>query len=238
MKKNEICGILKRSLLSLVVLLGIFGILILLLRAFGIDGIAREDIQAFVSRFGVLGPLVFTLISFLQVTFIPIPSTVTVLAGSYLFGALPSFFYSYLGIILGSLFAFFLGKRLGRPFAVWVAGSEDRLDGWIAKLRGREHALAWIVFFCPFLPDDTICAVVGLFKISYTEFLAMQLVTRATTIGATLLFMSGEIIPFEGGWLVLLAVVAVLFVLLSVFSLIYYERLADLFNRMFQRTKK
>ncbi len=38
----------------------------------------------------------------------------------------------------------------------------------------------------------------------------MQIITRATSIGATLLFMSGEIIPFHGWGLIVLGIIAVI----------------------------
>ena len=133
--------------------------------------------------------------------------------------------------------AFELGRGLGRPFAAWVAGDAATLDSWINKLRGREHALLWIMFFCPFFPDDLLSTVAGLFRISRIEFLLMQLITRATSIGTTLVLMSGEIIPYEGWGLILLGVIAVVFAAASVLSLIYYERLSAFLNRIIDRIK-
>ena len=81
------------------------------------------------------------------------------------------------------------------------------------------------MFFCPFFPDDLLCTVAGLVKISRLEFLFMQLITRTTSIGSTLLFMSGEVIPYEGFGLVIIIVGAILFAAVSVLSLVYFERI-------------
>lgn len=229
---------IKRAIISILICGGILGLLYLVLHLFGVTSLGREDIQSFLESTGVLAPLVFILISFLQVTFIPIPSTVTVLAGAYLFGAWQSFFLSYIGIVLGAILAFELGRGIGRPFAIWVAGSEEELDGWVAKLGGREHALLWLMFFFPLFPDDTLCTIAGLFKISRLEFLLMQLITRTTSIGTTLLVMSGEVIPYEGWGLVLIAVAVILCLIISVLSLVYYEKITDFMKSLADRIKR
>jgi len=223
--RKEKIDIIKRAVVCVATCAAVIGGAYLVLRMLGLTDITREEIQDIVSGTGAWAPLAFILVSFLQVTFVPIPSTVTVLAGAYLFDALPSFFYSYIGICLGAIVAFELGRGIGRPFARWVAGSEQTLDAWVAKLKGRERPLLWIMFFCPFFPDDLLCTVAGLFKISRIEFLLMQLITRTTSIGATLLFMSGEVIPYEGFGLVIIIVGAILFAAVSVLSLIYFERI-------------
>ncbi len=234
---NNKHDVIKRAIISILICVLVIGLLYAVLHLLGITSLTREDIQGFVESTGVLAPLAFILISFLQVTFIPIPSTVTVLAGAYLFGALPSFFLSYIGINLGAVVAFELGRGIGRPFAIWVAGSEAELDGWIAKLRGREHALLWLMFLFPLFPDDTLCTIAGLFRISRLEFLLMQLITRTTSIGATLFLMSGEVIPYEGWGLVLIALAVVLCVIISVLALVYYERITDFMRSLADRLK-
>ncbi len=238
MNKSDKKAVLLRVAVSLVLLALLFLIVYFILRIFGIQNITKENIEKFVGKFGAWAPIIFIFISFLQVTFIPIPSTVTVLAGSYLFGAVPSFFYSFIGITLGAFVAFILGRVIGRRFVAWVVGGEERLDMWQRKLVGREHALLWIMFFAPLFPDDALCAVAGLVKISYLEFAAMQFITRTISIGSTLFLMSGEIIPYHGWGLALIIVIGVLFTALSVLSLIYYEKVADFINKITLKIRK
>ena len=63
--------------------------------ASGRDDISKEEIRDIVKQSGIWAPLVYILVSFLQVTFVPLPGAVTILAGSYLFGFWASFLYSY-----------------------------------------------------------------------------------------------------------------------------------------------
>lgn len=64
-----------------------------------------ETMQQFVNRFGMIGALIFVLIQIVQVVFPIIPGGISCLAGVLLFGAVPGFFYNYIGICVGSCIA-------------------------------------------------------------------------------------------------------------------------------------
>ena len=97
------------------------------------------------------------------------------------------------------------------------------------------------MFFLPFFPDDILCTVAGLLPISYMGFLIMQIITRATSIGFTLLFMSGEVIPYEGWGLAVLAIVAVICITAFILSMKYSEKINDFFvekmSKLFKKDK-
>lgn len=242
MQKREMRGVLLRSLLSVIcigaLLLGIF----LLMRRLGWTELTREELQTFIASAGAVAPLCYMLISFLQVTLIPVPGAVTILAGNYLFGTVAAFFYSYVAILAGSMQAYFLGRWLGRPFVNWIAGGKEKADRWLKRLRGRESILLFFMFLFPFFPDDLLCAVAGILPITAGAFLLMQLITRATSIGATLLFMSGEVIPFSGWGIPVLLAVAVLGIAAFLFCWRHAEgihaRMARLADRLLGRQQR
>ena len=134
--------------------------------------------------------------------------------------------------MLGALLAFALGRLIGRPYLVWVAGSKEEADKWIAKLKGRENVFLFFAFLLPLFPDDLLCSIAGMLPIKLSTFTIMQLITRTTSIGATLIFMSGEIIPYEGWGLVVIAVL--IFIALAAFflSMKYAEQLNELFENL------
>ena len=210
MQKSDKRGVLLRLLLSA---LGI-GVLMLaaflLMRRLGWTELTREELQSFIASTGAVAPLIYMLVSLLQVTLIPLPGAVTILAGNYLFGALEAFLYSYIAMLVGSMAAYCLGRAIGRPFVNWIAGGKEQADEWLKRLRGREAVLLFFMFLFPFFPDDLLCAVAGMLPITVGVFLVMQLITRATSIGATLLFMSGEVIPFSGWGIPVLVVLGIL----------------------------
>lgn len=224
-----------RLILTVVIIGALIGVSYLILYLLGWTNLTREELQEYVSSTGAIAPLVFILISFLQVTFVPIPGAITILAGNYVFGAGLSFLYSYIGMFLGGVFAFLLGRLIGRPFVNWVAGGADKVDKLLKKLKGRENILLFFMFLLPFFPDDILCSVAGVLPIGWFGFLAIQVVTRATSIGGTLLFMSGEVIPYHGWGLVVLCTVSVLAIVAFIVSLKYADKINSFFDKLLEK---
>ncbi len=220
-----------RLLFSLLVIVLILGAFYLVAYLLGWTKLSREELQAFLASNGALAPLIFIAMSFLQVTFIPIPSSVTIIVGSYMFGFWLSFLYSFIGIFAGSLFAFFLGKVCGRPFVNWAFGGKEEADSYIKRLKGKEKIVLFFMFLLPAFPDDALCTLAGILPITWFQFIAMQIITRVIGILGTLLFMSGEIIPYSGWGLALIIVVAVL----SIIAFIICFKYADKINGWFDR---
>ena len=202
-----------------------------LAKALGWTSLTRVELQEYLHCKGMLAPLIFIAITFLQVTLIPIPGSITILAGNYLFGLGWSFLYSYIGLILGSIVAFAMGRLVGRPFVNWIAGSSEKVEEWLKKLKGKEKILLFFMFFFPFFPDDLLCAVAGLLPISWIEFLIMQLITRATSVGGTLLFVSGEFIPYHGWGLFLIILIGIIFIFLFALSMKNANEINDMLSR-------
>ena len=63
----------------------------------------------------------------------------------------------------------------------------------------------------------------------------MQLITRVTAIGGTLLFMSGEVIPYEGWGLVFIVILVIIALLAFVLSMKYAVELNNMFERLVQK---
>lgn len=239
---KENLKIIWRLLLSVVIVGAFIGLVYLIMYLLGVHDLTKEELREYIASFGAIAPIVYVIISFLQVTFIPIPSTVTILAGNYVFGPWVSFLCSYVGCVLGSIVAFGLGRLIGRPFVNWVAGSPEKVDGWLKKLKGREKILLFFMFLLPFFPDDILCSVAGILPISWFGFIIIQLFTRITSIACTLIFMSGEIIPYEGWGLVVIILGCVICVIAFFLSLKYSVEINNWFervsNKLFKRKKK
>ena len=233
--------IIIRLLISALIIGGVIAVVLLILKLTGVTSLTQEQLQAYIKSSGATAPLIYILVSFLQVTFVPIPGAITIIAGSYVFGPWLSFIYSYIGMLLGAMFAFFLGRAIGKPFANWIVGSEKKVDEWISKLKGKQNVILFFMFFLPFFPDDILCSIAGLLPISYLGFFVMQVITRATSIGSTVVFMSGEIIPYEGWGLVVLGALAIICICAFILSMKYSEKINDFcierINRIFGRNK-
>lgn len=222
-KKKAIWGMVLRGLIIVILIAAVIGGLYLLFRHLGYTDLSKEQLRDMIEKTGVWGPLVFILVSFLQVTFVPIPGAVTILAGNLLFGPWLSALYSLIGMMLGAMLAFFLGRWMGRKFVNWVVGDKDKVEEYLNKMRGKEEVVLFFMFLLPLFPDDALCAIAGVTPMSWMVFFLMQLVTRPISIFGTILFMSGEVIPYEGWGLVVLALVGVASIVAFIFAYKYSD---------------
>lgn len=144
---------------------------------------SSEEIAAYISG-NPYGIALFILISFLQVTFIPIPSTITTVTGTLVFGTWVGMIYSLIGQISGSMFAFFLGRKFGSKLAKWIAGDE-MFEKYNKFVKGRDKVILGYMLLFPFFPDDLICLFFGLTNMSYLGFFLLVLLSRVITISYT-----------------------------------------------------
>ncbi|MEF8883707.1 MAG: TVP38/TMEM64 family protein [Haloarculaceae archaeon] len=135
-----------------------------------------EELRVWLAQFGVLAPLVFVLLQFLQVVFAPIPGQVVALVAGYLFGPLAGTAYSLVGVLAGSAVAFSLAQWYGRGFVDSLLHEEvmDSFDGFVDQI-GLPGLVAFVLI--PGLPDDAICFLAGLTKWRLRTFMV------AITIG-------------------------------------------------------
>ena len=221
MTKNKKQIITKITISSIILIL-----LILLVYTFfkevGITSISKEQIQAYISSKGILGPFLFILISFLQVTFIPIPGLVTIVAGFYLFGIWKAFIYSFIGIFLGSICAFILGRKLGKPFIYWIVGTQKKVDAYLEKINNKEAKFLFLMFLLPLFPDDLLCLVSGISTIKFIDFSSILIITRLTTIGTTLLVISGDFT--ESNLIFIITLLILYFITLITFLNLYSKK--------------
>lgn len=178
---------------------------------------------------------IFALLQFLQVTFIPIPSVLTTLAGTLIFGPWLALTISLFSILIGSLFAFSLGRKLGKNLIFWVAGY--RKGNVLINKISRGKYLFFLMMLFPFFPDDLLCLVAGVTNMSYKFFILTNLVCRPLALIPICFIGSGNLIPFSGWgvpvWIILILVILVLFVL----SVKYQPQIENFFTRLLKRKK-
>lgn len=238
LKDGKIKTLIFKLLISLSIIIFMIIVIISLLRQLGFSNVSSEKLQEFIKSKGAIAPIIFIIISFLQVTFIPIPSTVSIVVGIYLFGELKAFIYSYIGIILGSMFAFFLGKKIGKPFVNWVIGNENDVDKYLLKFKNKENIVLFFIFLFPFFPDDIICALAGILPIRWTTFFIMQLITRFTSIGSNIVFFSGNLIPSQGWGIVIKIILLIIAVVIFVICYKKADKINEIFDKIIKKFHK
>ncbi len=225
-------GVIIRTIISVIVI----GLLILgfylVFKALGYTNLTKEELRDLIDSAKALGPIVYIFISFLQVTFIPVPGMVTILSGNLLFGPWEALLYSFIGMLLGSLFAFYLGRVIGRSFVNWVVGDKNTVDEYLKRAKGKEIVLFFFMFLLPMFPDDALCALAGITPITWPVFILMQVITRPISILGTIFFMSGEIIPFKGWGLVVIGLVGILSIIAFIISYKNSEKINSYLNKI------
>ena len=153
-----------------------------------------ETMQQFVNLFGMVGALIFVLIQIVQVVFPIIPGGISCLAGVLLFGAVPGFFYNYIGICVGSCIAFGIARSLGRP-VLYKMFSEKMIEKYLTwtEQKGRFLKLFALAIFLPVAPDDFLCYLAGTTNMTWKQFVAVIFLGKPFSIalyslGLTTLF--------------------------------------------------
>lgn len=139
--------------------------------------------QAYLVKLGILAPCLFILIQIVQVVYPVIPGGLTCVLGHVIFGPFLGFIYNTVGIFIGSLVSFMLARKYGAQFAK-IFVSDDTYNKYIPCLdKGKyfERFLA-AAFILPGFPDDFLCMVAGLGKMSLRKFTAIFLLAKPVTL--------------------------------------------------------
>ena len=152
---------------------------------------------------GLWGPVVFFILFVLQVFLAFIPGQALMVACGYLYGFWGGFLLSWLSLVAGGEAAFALARRYGRSFAEkWITA--DVLARWDQSARGQGIGFFAITLLMPLVPNDAMCYVAGLGRISRARFFIANLIGR----GLACLFTSaagafGANLPWQA-WAVLI----------------------------------
>ncbi|MDD3429445.1 MAG: TVP38/TMEM64 family protein [Oscillospiraceae bacterium] len=130
-----------------------------------------DTLSLFLLKFNGFAPFLFVLLQILQVTFPILPGGLSCAAGVLLFGPWYGFLYNYIGILIGSFINFYLARRYGLPFVKTIISEKSytRYLGWLQDEKRFRILFALAIFF-PFAPDDLLCIIAGLSKISFKRF--------------------------------------------------------------------
>lgn len=195
-----------------------------------------EKLQNIILSWGFWGRFGFVVLSFLQVTFIPLPSTVTIIAGTLIYGPLQASLLSLAGILLGSMLAFLLGKVFGRKLVVFMVG-EKTCKKWVDFLTNAKYSF-FIMMLLPIFPDDVLCLVAGLTNMSWTFFTLTNLIARPIGIFTVSYFGSGHLIPYHGWGLIVWAILIVLIIAVLILAYKYQKQIENFLLRIFRSKKK
>lgn len=151
----------------------------------------REQLQALMHKAGPWAPVLFILLQVVQCVIPIIPGGVTLVMGVWLFGPVLGFVYNYIGILLGESAGFGLARRYGTPLvrAMVSTGSYNKYSRWLERNQKKFNRFFVFAMLFPFMPDDLICMLAGLSKMSFRFFLVTLLWAKIPSILAYTLFL-------------------------------------------------
>lgn len=164
-----------------------------------------DAVTADMQRIGIWGPITLFLLFVFQVFLAFIPGQALMVACGYLYGFWGGFLLSWLSLVVGGEMAFVLARRYGRHFAErWV--SSQVLSRWDKAADGQGVGFFTFSLVLPLIPNDAMCYVAGLGKISRPRFITANLLGRGMAcILTSAAGAFGGTIPWQI-WVVLLTI--------------------------------
>lgn len=193
------------------------------LKNFQTDG---ATLRARILAYGGLAPAIFILIQIAQVLVAPIPGEASGFLGGYLFGALPGFLYSSLGLTIGSALAFGTGRLLSAFLTEHFRHTNvyQRFNHLVSR---GDFLIPFILFLLPGFPKDSLSYLLGMSNMPWAAFLLIAGVGRMP--GTLMLSLQGSE-AFAGNWL-RLVVILLLSLLVVLPCLLGRHRLLERLNR-------
>ena len=190
-----------------------------------------EQLREAILAKGAFAPLIFISLQILQVVFAPIPGEATGVLGGYLFGALPAFVYSTIGLTIGSWLAFMVGRLLSDLVRRRLEHTAfyQRFNLLVSK---GDFVIPFVLFLLPGFPKDSLAYLLGMSHMPLPVFLFITFVGRMP--GTLLLSFQGAEI-YQGNYLKL-AVLLGVSALIAIPYAFYHKRILAWLTQYSRRT--
>lgn len=155
-----------------------------------------DTLQNFVERTGMWAPVIFLLLQVVQILLAFIPGGILLIGGVVIFGPWLGLFYNFLGTLIGSCLNFYLARRWGQPLVrnLMEDKTREKYFHWLDEGKKFDRLFA-IAIFLPFFPDDALCLVAGLSKMSWKRFLCIMLLKLPVISVYSILYLTaGQIL--------------------------------------------
>ena len=137
----------------------------------------------YVESFGIWAILIFMLIQVITVILPILPTSVGCIAAVMIFGPWYGFLYNYISICAGSVISFLLSKRYGSSLVEKLIGKKNyaKYINWCQNGKKFDNMFALAIFF-PGAPDDVLCYIAGLTKMSLGKFTLIILLGKPVSL--------------------------------------------------------
>lgn len=175
---------LNRKMIRILTVVGLLLTFFLALHIYRMGyNVVMEEIHLILIRIGIWGPLLFIVLQLAMVVYPVIPGGITLVVGQLIFGPLMGFLYSFIAVTGGSLLNFYLARTFGKTLVRAFVEEEtyQKYYSWITKGKRFEYFLA-TAFALPGFPDDFLCMIAGLTKMTLRRFMFIYLIFKPITL--------------------------------------------------------
>lgn len=176
----------------------------------------RDQLVETVQSFGVFAPLLYILLQIVQTVVAPIPGQLVGSVGGFLFGFW-GILWTLIGSVIGCYLVLRIARRFGRPLLekIFKKSVVDKFD-FIINAKSASFIL-FAIFLLPGFPDDVVCYIAGLTKVSTRRLVLLFTLGRFPAIVMTNYFGAGL-----GDNMVMVAIIALASVI--IFGLAVWQR--------------
>ncbi len=196
-----------------------------------------EKIREIILSAGGWAMAVYVLVQILQVVILPLPALVCYVPGTYIWNWWIATLLASAGVLIGTVICYVLGRFFGRRIVEWIAGKETT-DKYADYLGKRGKLIFVMMQILPFFPDDILCMIAGLTKMSFPFFLASMILIRPAIIAVYCTMGGGQLIPFSGWGIPVWIAIMIVCITLAVLSFKYQDKIEGWLKKLFVRERK
>ncbi|EMF0156771.1 TVP38/TMEM64 family protein [Enterococcus hirae] len=178
--------------IRIIPIIGLLFFLVLIIYAYQ-HGIFRSttSLQRFIQQFGEYAVVIFILLQIIQVIIPILPGGISSVAGLLMFGNGWGLLYSCIGLIIGEAIGFLLVRYYGVSFVQLILSPKkyQKFDQLLTQKTKDIKKVLCLTMLIPFAPDDLVCLVAGLTKISFKGYIQIVLLLKPWSVGAYSLIM-------------------------------------------------
>lgn len=193
-------------------------------------GITKEEVRESLEKFGWKGYITLGILSMLQVVFAFLPAEPVQVISGLSFGLLKGSLICLSGVILGNTLIYILYKIYGDKMTEYFQTNAE-FDFETARKSNKIAVIIFILYFLPAIPYGMICLFAASLNNKYPKYI---LLTTLGSIPSILIGVGLGELAISSGWIVSLAVFAVLVALL----VILFKNRAKVFQKVNAFMKK
>ncbi|WP_165004202.1 MULTISPECIES: VTT domain-containing protein [unclassified Enterococcus] len=152
---------------------------------------STESLQAFIQQFGQYAVVIFILLQIIQVIIPILPGGISSVVGMLMFGNGFGLFYSCIGLVIGEAIGFLLVRYYGVGFVQLILSPKkyQKFDQLLTRKTKDIKKVLVVTLLLPFAPDDLICLVAGLTKLTFKEYMQIVILLKPWSVGAYSMIM-------------------------------------------------